>query len=95
MKMKLKLEDIETGETEDVIAGLVIARRWENEHGQPVDDALESDRLGVLVDFARLAYVRKHGQPITSDEFEARFEVDVLSGSTGAPASPSDPATAP
>ena len=96
MRLKIIVEDVETGETEEVLAGMVVARHWEREHGESVSARLETNTPTVVVELAHLAFNRKHGRSLTIDEFEARYEPIELDASGGKrPADPSDPATAP
>jgi hypothetical protein len=95
VRLRITIEEIETGETEDVLAGLVVAKRWEVEHGESISKKLEENTPTAVVELAHLAYNRKHGKSLTIDEFEDRFEpIELDSSGTKAP-NPSDPATAP
>jgi hypothetical protein len=96
MRLKIRLEDIHDPAVEDevVLVGMVVGRRWEQEHGEAVGAALDARPPSVLVELAHIAYNRKHGRHLTIDEFEDRFEVDV-DNSGDEPSNPSEPATDP
>jgi hypothetical protein len=96
VRLKITLEEVESGATEEVLAGMVVARHWEVAHSEPVAPALESRTPTVVVELAHLAYNRKHGKTLTIDEFEQRFEPVALDAGGEKPDEvPSDPATAP
>lgn len=94
MRLAITIENVETGEVEEVLAGLPVARRWEQEHGEPVGAKLDAGFVGPLAELAHLAYNRKHGRTLTIDEFEERFEA-VSFRAGGRSGNPSEPATAP
>lgn len=95
MRLRLALEPVDGGDSEIVLVGMVIGRRWETEHGKAVAAALEERPSSTLVELAHLGYQRKHGKMLSIEEFEDRFEVDVDESGGSVPADPSDPATAP
>jgi hypothetical protein len=97
MRLRIKLEEVETGTEETLLVGMVVARRWEVDHSESVGKALDERPPSVLVELAHIAYNRKHGRSLTIEEFEDRFEVDIDSEAAKAAvdvADPSDPATA-
>ena len=95
MKLKITIADVETGEEEDVLAGLVVAKRWEEMTGESVATKLETNTPTVVVGLARLAFNRKHGKSLTIEEFEDRFDVEEIDSSEAKKApNPSVPATA-
>jgi len=96
MKLKITIADVETGAEEDVLAGLVVAKRWEEMTGESVAAKLETNTPTVVVGLARLAFNRKHGKSLTIEEFEDRFDVEEIDSSEAKKAAPnpSVPATA-
>lgn len=93
MRLKIEVEELATEEVEEVLVGMVIARKWERETGRKIAE-LDEDPT-VLVELARIGYNRKHGRSLTEDEFEDRFELgEIDSGGRPVP-DPSGPATAP
>lgn len=95
MRLKITLESVKDPEvTEVVLAGMVVARRWEEEHGEAVSAKLETHTPTAIVELAHLAYNRKHGKHLTISEFEDEWEPTEIDAGGGA-TNPSDPATAP
>lgn len=97
MRLRIDVENVETGEVEEVLAGLVVARAWEEKTGESVAKKLETNTPTVVVELAHLAWNRKHGKNLTIDEFVERWEpVELHQGpkeKTEVP--PSPPATDP
>ena len=98
MKLRITIEEIETGATEDVFANVPVVRRWEEKHGEPIGPKLEAGYVGPISELAHLAYMRKHGKTesvLSLDEFEDRFEPTEFDAGGRPGTDPSDPATAP
>jgi hypothetical protein len=94
MRLKVILQPLDGSDSEDVLVGMVVGKRWEEAHGQNVASALDAKPSSTIVELAHLGYERKHGRKLAIEEFEDRFEVDVDQGGNVVPADPSDPATA-
>lgn len=77
-----------------IVAGMVEARKWERKNGKGVAEALNERAASTIVELAHLAYVRRHRETLTVEEFEDRFDVLGVSGGAEV-ADPSEPATEP
>ena len=78
-----------------VIAGMVEARKWERKNGRGVAAALNETAASTIVELAHLAYIRRHKETLTVEEFEDRFDVLGVDGGAEVSKDPSVPATAP
>jgi hypothetical protein len=94
MRLKLKVENIETGEVEDVLVGLAVLRHYEEAHGKPALPEVDKGFVGPIIELAARGHNRKHGRTLSLDDWEDLYEV-VSVDAGGQPDHPSDPATAP
>lgn len=93
MRLSISVENIETGEAEDVLAGLAVLRQWENTNGKPALQQIEAGYVGPVLELAALAYNRKHGRTLSVEDFADLYEVIKVDASGKAAAVPFDPAT--
>ena len=91
--LKLRIEPLDGGPSTELAAGMVEARQWERANGGSVAKALDESPT-ILVELAHIAAKRRLRLDLSLDEFEERFDVELVAGGE-APADPSDPATAP
>lgn len=95
MRFVITVENVETGETEDVLAGLAVLRSWETQHGKPAVPTIQEGYAGPILELGALAYNRKHGKTYSADAFADVYDVvSIVDGTKQAP-TPTSPATAP
>lgn len=94
--LRLLVSPVDGSDSVEVAAGMVEGRQWERVNGSSVGKAIEETPM-VIVDLAYFAWKRRHAvgdeKNLTLEEFEERFDVDMIAGED-AP-DPSVPATAP
>lgn len=94
MALTVTVATIETGETEQVRADLVVLRQWETQHGKPAIGEIQAGFVGPILEVANLAHNRKHGRTLSVDDWAELYEV-VSIDAGGSSANPSSPATTP
>ena len=65
MRFVISIENIDSGEAEEVIAGLPVLRKWETDHGKPAITHIQEGYVGPLLELATMAHNRKHGRTLS------------------------------